>query len=178
MRLFEFTPDIPAFQAWFDGSKLVHADGSPIKYYHGTSKDSDFKKFRIPGNGLWFTSDSKGASEYAMQNDSQGYEWRDGGYTSTHTASRVIPVYIKALNPLVIDTLPPEVQMAGSRGGDPTAAYRRAQREWLFKVKQQGHDAVVFGDLVIVLDSPNQVKSAIGNRAFNPKKAGMHEQIR
>jgi hypothetical protein len=74
----------------------------------------------------------------------------------------VLPVYVKAVNPAVVATIPQVVQMAGANGGDPTRAYRKAQREWFWKLRRDGHDAVIIGDhTVVVLKSPDQIKSAI-----------------
>lgn len=174
MRLDElFTHSTPQFQQWFAGSKLVTPDGQPLKLYHGTSKDQDFKKFRMPGNGIWFTTSPKDASDYAMNNDSQGYSY-DG---PTNMAHRVMPVYVRALNPLIIDRFPEAVTMAGSngRGGDPTRAYRKAQKDWIAQVRQDGHDAIVIGDTVVVIGSPNQIKSAVGNKRFDPSNANVTE---
>ena len=121
--LFEFSiVETPEFQRWFAGSKIVDAAGNPLKLYHGTSKDQDFRKFRVPGNGVWFTTDPKSASQYAEENDSQGYKW-DGPYpVKTHTTSRVMPVYVRAINPLRIEQLPDQLRYASN--------YHAAQRHW------------------------------------------------
>lgn len=176
-HLFEFSViETPEFQRWFAGSKIVDAAGNPLKLYHGTSKDQDFRKFRVPGNGAWFTTSSKDASDYADQNDTQGHRWENGHFVKTNTASRVMPVYVRAINPARVDQLPREVQMAGSNGGDPTRAYRRAQREWFDRLRMEGHDAVIIGDhTVVVLKDASQIKSAIGNKNFNPTKPNMNE---
>ena len=166
-EIFEAEPISSEFKRWFDGSKIVDAAGNPLRLYHGTSRDQDFKQFKVPGNGAWFTTNPKDASQYAIENDSQNYRWDSGGYVRTNTASRVIPVYVRAMNPLRITELPDEVRHAGAnnRGGDPTKTYRKAQRDWFDKLRREGYDAVVIGgDTVVVLNSPKQIKSAIGNR--------------
>lgn len=38
----------PEFKAWFEGSKVVDADGKPLVVYHGTS-GADFQEFKIKG---------------------------------------------------------------------------------------------------------------------------------
>ena len=166
--LFEFSiVETPEFQRWFAGSKIVNAAGHPLKLYHGTSKDQDFRKFRVPGNGVWFTTNPKHASDYAEQNDSQGFRWDAHYPVPTHTASRVIPVYVRAVNPLRITELPDDLRLASN--------YRAAQRRWFDQLRAAGHDALIIDDTVVVLKDSNQIKSAIGNRQFNPAKGNMAE---
>ena len=169
--LFEFSiVETPEFQRWFAGSKIVDAAGNPLKLYHGTSKDQDFRKFRVPGNGVWFTTNPKAASNYAEENDSQGFSWDGNHPVRTHTASRVIPVYVRAINPLRITELPDTLRLANN--------YRAAQRHWFDQLRNAGHDALVIDDIVVVLKDGGQIKSAIGNRSFNPTKANMTETVR
>lgn len=169
-HLFEHSiVDTPEFQRWFAGSKIVDAEGRPLRLYHGTSKDQDFRKFRIPGNGVWFSTKPNEASDYAIENDSQGFKMGDGWKMEpTHTASRVIPVYVRATNPLRLDGLPDELRLSGD--------YRAAQRNYFRRLLAQGYDAVVIADnIVVVLKDSNQIKSAIGNKNFNPAKPNMTE---
>ena len=148
-----------------------HMEGSkaPPVLYTGTSKDADFKKFNVPKNGTWFTTNPKNASDYAMTNDSQGFKLDDGfKYTPTNTSSRVIPVHLNAKNPKVYD--PKEHNdLVTSMGGEN---YKRGQRILYDKLRQAGHDSVRIGDDTwVALGSPNQIKSAVGNRGtFDPTK--------
>jgi hypothetical protein len=60
MLLCEIFKNLSAdFYKWFDGSKAVDADGNPLKLYHGTSKDKDFKYFNVAKSGVWFTPSPK-----------------------------------------------------------------------------------------------------------------------
>jgi hypothetical protein len=52
-----FEDELTPLQRWFAGSQAVDANGEPLKLYHGTSKDADFKSFKMPKNGVWFTTD-------------------------------------------------------------------------------------------------------------------------
>ena len=149
-----------------------HMEGSkaPPVLYTGTSKDADFKKFNVPKNGTWFTTNPKNASDYAMTNDSQGFKLDDGfKYTPTNTSSRVIPVHLSAKNPKVYD--PKEHNdLVTSMGGEN---YKRGQRILYDKLRQAGHDSVRIGDDTwVALGRPNQIKSAIGNRGtFDPNES-------
>src|SRR5574343_539254 len=42
------------FWQGFKDSKVVDAEGRPIRLYTGTSKDKDFTSFNVPKNGAWF----------------------------------------------------------------------------------------------------------------------------
>ena len=153
-----------------------HMEGSkaPPVLYHGTSKDADFKKFNVPKNGTWFTTNPKNASDYAMTNDSQGFKLDNGfKYTPTNTSSRVIPVHLSAKNPKVYD--PKEHNdLVTSMGGEN---YKRGQRILYDKLRQAGHDSVRIGDDTwVALGRPNQIKSAIGNRGtFDPNEPDINK---
>jgi hypothetical protein len=168
----------PAFQQWFAGSKAVDSNGHPLKLYHGTSKDADFKHFKMPKNGVWFTPDAKSASEYAIDNDSMTMRY-DTGFSMKHvnTASRVIPVYLKMLNPKyfvdmngITDMLPPNLRYADN--------YRRTQGIVFDQLRQEGYDSVIMGHEVYVMldyNAPNKIKSAIGSQNFADNKKNIHE---
>ena len=48
----------PAFQAWFNGSKVVDAEGNPIPVYHGTDKKFQAFDLKKTTQGIiWFTND-------------------------------------------------------------------------------------------------------------------------
>lgn len=162
------------FDRWFAGSQLVDAEGRPLKLYHGTSKDQDFKAFKMPKNGIWFTTDPASASEYASSNDSMDtkYDHWTKEYKSVHTASRVVPVYVKATNVFEINDWPEAVNNATN--------YRRAQGIYFDQLRMRGYDAVWHRQwgVVVVIGSPNQIKSAIGNRGtFDPDKKNIDEDV-
>lgn len=156
----------PEFQNWF-GNSVAHTDGVPTTYYHGTSKDKDYTSFNIGKHGLWLTADPAEASSYAEQNDSQGYTYDDGKYVKTNTASRVLPVHIKAENPYRGDK-PEELFQKQN--------YKKAQSDWFEQLRSQGYDSWIpdsqKGALAVILKAPTQVKS-IYNRTFDPKNKRM-----
>ena len=156
----------PEFQNWF-GDSVAHTDGVPTTYYHGTSKDKDYTSFNIGKHGLWVTTDPAEASGYAEQNDSQGYTYDDGKYVKTNTASRVLPVHIKAENPYRGDK-PEELFQKQN--------YKKAQSDWFEQLRSQGYDSWIpdsqRGGLAVILKAPTQIKS-IYNRSFDPKNKRM-----
>ena len=156
--------DNPNFKKWF-GNSVLHDDGTPRKYYTGTSKDKDFSAFNVGRHGAWFTTDPHEASMYATTNDSQGHVYEGGQYKSTNTASRVIPAYLKAENPYT----------GGLPVGVQSQNYKKSQSDWFDKLRAAGHDAWVpeelGGRLAVMLRHPTQIKSAVTNTGdYDPSK--------
>jgi len=157
--------ETPEFQNWF-GDSVTHNEGVPITYYHGTSKDKDFPSFNVGRHGLWMTSDPEVASQYAEQNDSQNYRYEGGRFVSTNTASRVIPVHLKAENPFT-GPMPNEFLNEN---------YKKGQSDFFDYLRSKGHDSWIpeemGGKIAVALLSPTQLKS-IYNRTFDPKNKRM-----
>ena len=156
--------DNPNFKKWF-GNSVLHDNGTPRKYYTGTSKDKDFSAFNVGRHGAWFTTDPHEASMYATTNDSQGHVYESGQYKSTNTASRVIPAYLKAENPYT----------GGLPVGVQSQNYKKSQSDWFDKLRAAGHDAWVpeelGGRLAVMLRHPTQIKSAVTNTGdYDPSK--------
>lgn len=166
-RQLKLLEDEPAFKRWFGDSKVVDGEGKPLVMYTGTSKDVDFRAFKMPRNGVWFTRDPHEASTYAGENDSMGHRWEDGRPVPKNTASRVIPAYLKAENPLVITEWPHELRYAQN--------YRKAQSEYFDRLRAQGYDSVIFGDRdgVVLLKGPEQIKSIFNRGTYDPADANM-----
>ena len=162
-----------AFKNWFGDSVVVNEGGQPKVMYHGTSKDADFKSFKM-NTGVWLTSDPVVASGYATDNDSMRMvrDERVGAgpwdMVAKNTASRVLPVYAKIENPYVMTD-------ADKKEWSSAMNYNKANRELIGKAKRAGHDGIKFNDdLWIAISKPSQIKSAIGNRGtFDPTKANI-----
>lgn len=144
--------DTPEFKSWFKDSKVVDADGSPLVVYHGTNyvdqTGNAITQFKPgPGSlgvGMYVTKSYNAAAMYPkMQNIKAKREGREEGPIS------IMPVYVSAKNPYVIFDIP-------VNGIDTK------------KLKEMGHDSVMYKD-EILLFSPEQIKSAIGNQGtFDP----------
>jgi len=159
----ERAPQDPDFQRWASGPNgervITDADGNPRVYYTGTSKDQDFTKFKVDKHGGWFTTDPNEASSYAVENDSMGFR-RDGwDMKRVNTASRVMPVFLRAANPFT-GPKPESVLLQTN--------YKKAQTEWFDSLRRQGYDAWMPEDtpsLAVMLNDPSQVKSVFARGA-------------
>lgn len=142
------------FWKWFGDSKVVDNQGRPLVMYHGTDKDFTAFKPSKAGNlgpGIYFTPDAKQAEEYAK----------------THKGTRVVEVYLRAENPLLIDNS----NTSGEQLYDAFPADTDA--ETIKKVRAAGHDAVwavnsaetPWGNTAreIAVYEPTQIKSATDN---------------
>ena len=102
---------------------------------------------------------------YAEQNDSQGYKYDGLEIIQTHTASRVIPAFLRAENPYTGD-LPSEAKKDN---------YKKAQSDWFDSLRRQGYDAWIpessNGDLVVILKDPNQIKGVFNEFAPGTAKS-------
>ena len=160
--------DTDEFRNWF-GNSVTHTDGEPHVLYTGTSKDRDFTSHNVGRHGAWFVRDPAEASQYAEQNDSQGYKREGFKLTPTNTASRVIPAYVKAENPYTGEL--PEEYLRDN--------YKAAQSDWFDTLRAKGHDSWVpasqSGNLVVALKEPQQIKSIFNNGKFDPKEKHMNK---
>ena len=133
--------DTEAFRKWFGDSRVVDADGKPMRVYHGTGA-TDIGAFNVSdrgsyGGGIYLTPEIRGANDYAIYR---------GAPSST-----VYPVYAAIKNPASGS----EAAQVASWKGEENA------REELIR---RGFDGVVdmrSGEIVAFY--PEQIKSAIGN---------------
>ena len=175
------------FKNWFgdwendpeNASKILDDNGEPRVMYTGTSKDKDFDKFNVPQNGVWFTTDPEEASRYAIENDSKDfkYNYGTGIYEDKNTASRVIPAFLNIKRPEFFNkSVTPEQREKLRYAND----YKKLQKQYFQDIyfrKPVGErtDGLYYSDdknIVVVLEDPTQIKSAIGNTgAFSPVNA-------
>jgi hypothetical protein len=150
----------PEFKSRFEGSKVVDADGAPLRVYHGTAKDFDkFDKNAVGKNfsgysfGQYFSSSPEEASIYA----------RDFANGARPDSGNIRPSYIAAKNPLEIKT--DVVNENASKYIDLNKA------EIIEKVLKGGHDAVIVtdykGNKNIVALSPDQIIPAFGDKSLS-----------
>lgn len=169
--------DSPEFRSWFGESKVRSEDGTPQVLYHGTSKDTDFGRFKIGRRGAWFTADPESASQYAAENDSMGHRYEDGTFVPTNTAARVFPVNLKIEKPYVLNATDfAELRRAA---GDSPNGYKRAEGQFFDRLRQQGYDGVNMGSGTwVVLKTPNQIKSVMNKGAYSSKPGILDQRQR
>lgn len=170
----------PEFKEWFRDSEATEQNGQPLVLYTGTSKDFDFKAFKIPKRGAWFSTSPSEASGFAIENDSQRMvldrEKGPWAYKEINTSSRVIPVYLRAENPKVYkgSELRDEIFKRGKEN------YARGEGMLFDELRMQGHDSIRLKsddgyDTWVVLDNPSQIKSAISNTGAFSEAPGIRE---
>lgn len=146
-----------AFKRWFGDSKVVDADGKPLVVYHGTNSP-EFSSFDPKLVG-------KGAGDWS----GKGYYFTPDDLDALGYGERVIPAYVKIDRPFI-----KYLSDYNWRAPDDFSEY----------LKKQGYDGVIVrvrdiddvtGEVAedwikeIVAFSPNQIKSATGNRGtFDP----------
>jgi len=165
----------PEFKKWFGDSKVVDSEGKPLIVYHGTN--SDFKEFDINksgestdtgmwGRGFYFSDNSEYASQYAKKEK-----------------GNVKPVFISIKNPFIIKSKDdiPDIKIPNETIEDMKNADKNYSKMFTEYVKNKGHDGVIVdmrGEKEIIAFSPNQIKSATGNRGtFDPNSADMTKAI-
>jgi hypothetical protein len=103
----------PDFQQWFSGSKVVDANGNPLKVYHGT-QNGRFTAFRLPeirdehdpfAVGGYFYNDAKKTGNYLGIWFSESLETAElfAGITSVPDR-KVFSAYLQIKRPLIFDT--------------------------------------------------------------------------
>lgn len=128
----------PAFKKWFGESKVVDDAGEPLRVFHGTA--SNFDEFKTSGDGgIYFGSSPDLANEYAEIHG----RWKGG------TVS-IKPVYLRIENDGWDRMSSKEYQ-----GLSPKESHKRLISE--------GYDGYSIDGMHVVF-SPNQIKSATGNR--------------
>lgn len=177
-----------AFWKWFGDSKVVDSSGKPLIVYHGTSKDADFKSFRVPARGVFFTTSKEGASLYASENESREskYDWDLRKYKEVNTTSRVIPCYLSIQNPFMVsddeytkDWVERQAR-EDHKAADHHNGYKKLEAQMGNWARARGYDGICRGgDTWIVLKDQGQIKSAIGNSGawdFNKKNIAANKK--
>lgn len=126
----------PAFIKWFEGSKVLNADGSPLIMYHGTSQDFeafDPKKIKAnetdaPFNGFWFSSDHDTSPAF-------------------HGPTNIMPVYLSIKNPApwqVWRKVTQQVHEDMHETGSLPERSRTTCDEVRYKLIEMGYDGIIF----------------------------------
>ncbi|WP_166898707.1 PLxRFG domain-containing protein [Massilia sp. CCM 8734] len=156
-----------AFKAWFDDSKIVNDDGTPMVVYHGTS--ADIRVFKASagwyGRGIYFAHDPAWASEFAEESGLDN----DGG-------DNVVPAYLSLQRPFLFRDnangeasniqLMRELGISERKINKAIGADNNAADVITAALEGMGHDGLIVmsrdGNEYMAL-YPQQIKSAVGN---------------
>lgn len=156
MRYIELLEDEESFAKWFGDSKVVDANGKPLRVYHGTAADFDqFRKTRRSETnafnrdkyvGIFFSDNPEAADFYS-------------GFPGKH-APRTIPVYLSLQDPLIIDY-------------DGKVKSPNQMILWSQEAKRNDNDGIIIHNIrdtptlksenLYIAFVPWQIKSAVGN---------------
>lgn len=156
----------PEFKKWFEGSKVVDAQGKPLVVYHGTT--ADFSAFNTQGLGAHF-----GTSEQSNQ--------RLLEIGNRFTANKTFPVHLSIKNPLRLpdlgtwgfENVARELKKQGAlTPADYDKAWNANDQENALReiLSAKGYDGVVYENAVegkglsYIAFNPNQIKSIFNNR--------------
>ena len=159
-----------AFRRWFGDSKVVDARGEPLVVYHGSPKR--FDTFVRPDIAAILKD---GYADEDEQNQGMGIYFTDSADNAATYGREVYPVYLRMLNPLIVDAQGENWSYVPFKGSFYYAD------DIVSVAEGKGHDGVVFlniydsksangilSNTYIVFD-PKQIKSATGNRGtFDP----------
>lgn len=164
------------FYKWFGDSKVVDEQGRPLVVYHGTLDKFDyFSKFKI---GSRFSADEKGFFFINKENLAKDYARSEFDPTRK---GYVMPVYISAINPLVIDKNYARKNGLGSTvfdREDSISFWDNYQNFILDEVDSNKSDAVIINDgysKMIVAFNSKQIKS-VDNRGTYSESENIYYQ--
>lgn len=115
---------------WISGSKAVHADGSPMRLFHGTG--AAFSTFSRNQDGAHYFSPSRDVAAWFAENN-------DRGWDATYEP-RVITVHLALLNPKVL-SLEQLSELIGDED-DPTGLDWTSMPSVIDQAKADGHDGM------------------------------------
>jgi len=175
--------ETPEFKRWFGDSKVVDEDGQPLVVYHGTradiaafDPDAVGRNFGLDEVGFFFTSSPIKAASYADPESA----FAQAGMRPTREpeeGANIIPAYLSLQNPLTLEAYTDYFDSTPAyeideQGISITDYFDDNRRNIVSIAQEGGHDGVLFqhrGDLLGVVFSPAQIKSATGNSgAFDP----------
>ena len=174
------------FKNWFGSSKVVDKNGEPLKVYHGTI--GDFKRFDMdlnkkgyvgaPKGSVFFTNDPEIAASYSTSTSLTGDVSFRGG-------SNIIAAYLYMIHPLIVN--------AKGMNWDEIFFLKDyySTNDIVHYAQRNGYDGVIIKNVIdsgnkristtpsniyVVFDDKN-IKSAVGNKNFNPLVPEIHENL-
>ena len=167
--------DSEAFLEWFGDSKVVDAQGRPLRVFHGTNarffsfaRDKIGSTFEIDEDGFYFTSDEYLADQYAEEAVRVARRRGVGGDQTT------VAAYISMENPWIIevDTSKKTGKSAIAHFESGEGQFDRGQQALVRYGADAGYDGIIIRDVrgidrdhdaLFIAFSPTQIKSATQN---------------
>ncbi|SFF33640.1 hypothetical protein, partial [Paracidovorax wautersii] len=176
---------VTAFQDWFLESKVVDAEGRPLRVFHGTAEK--FTVFKGGRGGFYFTDDRNAAQAYAHSAESENDD----------AEPRVLDVYLSIKNPMVLGKLWYEENVLDEDGDQNWEAVDNM----IYEAAEAGHDGLIlrgFPDFdgmefaagakvgrrmqreydQYIVFRPEQIKSAVFNRGtYEPQNPDIRYSV-
>ena len=159
--------ETPEFKAWFGDSKVVDEGGYPLVVYHGTGKSFGVFKPRSPVSiGGEMLEEEGVSSSFFTSSKAAAYGFAEGAAVGPGTSERVMQVYLKIQNPLVIEA----DGKSWNKSHDEIVSAAKG-KEYDGVIIKNSYDGFFEGEVqdVYITFDPKQVKSATDNfGAFDP----------
>ncbi|MCP4127774.1 MAG: hypothetical protein GY753_12005 [Gammaproteobacteria bacterium] len=185
----QLVTDSENFRNWFKKSKLVNADGTPRVLWHGTAARVDaFKKAKqgsttktpIAKWGFYLTPGKVNADQYVMISSF-------GMTPQEATETEAKAYYVSMQNPYEMSQQEWQDFLnwgnLESQKYDTFAKARAAANKFKKELVAKGHDGIYIklsedgsADEIVAFE-PTQIKSVDNKGAWNPKKAGVYQQL-
>ena len=176
-RIFKTEEGLRNFWRWFGNSKVVDEEGRPLVVYHGTLNIFDtFSKEMI---GSRFVSDNKGFFFIDKKNIADDYALSE---FDVNKKGVVMPVYISAENPLIINAEWAKQNGLGSTvfdREDSISFWDNYQNFVLEETDNNKNDGIIVDDgssKMVVAFNPEQIKSVDNTGAFSEKTGNVYYQ--
>ncbi len=168
--------DSKYFKKWFGDSKVVDENGQPLVVYHGTlekfnkfDKNSIGNRFSYDERGFFFTSSKNIANDYSASE----FDSSRKGY--------VMPVYISAKNPLVIDEkFLKKEGMGGVFKQEDSISFWDNYQDFVLDTFDEGnYDGIIINDgdtKMVVAFEPTQIKSVDNQGTFDESNPNIYYQ--
>lgn len=146
------------FASWFNKSKAVNGDGTPLTLFHGTNADINEFDFSRLGQSVDNPTTSFGV--YFTQDPQDAASWGNRAVERRRAlpAQNIIAVHLAIANPVVLPAETFQYYLKTARA----STIVRHKIAWM----EKGHDGIETerdGKRWFVAFHPHQIKSALGN---------------
>ncbi len=174
--------ETPAFKNWFRNSRVVDANGKPLRVFHGGSsaitafdKSKIGQNFGVDKEGFFFTTNTYYQTAWYGGDKREIYhDMYSAGAYAKNVDGAIYPCYLRMENPLYIQdwvvAYGIDLDHEVADYGHVQATLDNHKKDIMRDALADGHDGVIAShgdDHVFVVFEPNQIKSVF-NQTFNP----------